>query len=581
MIRWLPVFLVVCATSASMATECIQIFYDRVEQVVPRYTFGRVHATLLQNLLGHFPKYQQRVAPIEKYQKGDFDLCKVNFYLGTYYDNPLPVSFRSDLEATTRTLVWMGYNAWQLESDVLEKSFGVRFLGLSILDEKKDPEGFPGFFRFYDYLGERFEKYAGWDSADPKKLNAAYEIALYEPLGPQVEAIAMASHSTQNISTPYVLRKGNRWLVAESPFSFATESDRYLIMADLLFDILGEKPRHEKKVALFRLEDLHPRVPPWQIHRMVDLFKSEGIPFSATLVPVFRDPLKITTSDPLETFVPLTQAPLFLSALHRAKESGASFFLHGVTHQYGETPNPFSAITGDDFEFWDRVRNRPIGEDSPEYVTRRLSEGWGLVDRAGIQPIGWVTPHYQASALDSILFGQLFEWSAGRVIYFPFHAAQKKRLPSSMRLGSVASISDQLKFLSDLRVTTHEDRPNGQFFPYEIFGDVFGQRIIPENIGNLQPFMNEQVFKAQTVPDMVRMMRRNRKLRDVWGSFFIHPFLLEETSEAGAGKFTGDVEPIRRLIRGAKTNGYQFVDLKSWIENQSQVPNRPDPIEID
>lgn len=49
---------------------------------------------------------------------------------------------------------------------------------------------------------------------------------------------------------PYVINKGNHFYMADIPVSYVHESDRYLVFADLLFDILDEKPRHLKRPAL-------------------------------------------------------------------------------------------------------------------------------------------------------------------------------------------------------------------------------------------------------------------------------------------------------------------------------------------
>jgi uncharacterized protein YdaL len=119
----------------------------------------------------------------------------------------------------------------------------------------------------------------------------------------------------------------------------------------------------------------------------------------------------------------------------------------------------------------------------------------------------------------------------------------------------------------------------GQFFPYEIYGDVYGQRLIPENVGNLQPYLNEQVHKTQTVAQMIRTMERNRVLNnDIWASYFVHPFYVETTREGGSGAFPGDVKAFVRLINETRKMGYEFVNLKEWIQ-QNELTLRSDSIE--
>jgi hypothetical protein len=57
---------------------------------------------------------------------------------------------------------------------------------------------------------------------------------------------------------------------AESPFAFMDEDDRYLIMADLLFDILGElsKRSASQRPAFLRVEDVTPAMEPWLVREL-------------------------------------------------------------------------------------------------------------------------------------------------------------------------------------------------------------------------------------------------------------------------------------------------------------------------
>jgi hypothetical protein len=102
--------------------------------------------------------------------------------------------------------------------------------------------------------------------------------------------------------------------------------------------------------------------------------------------------------------------------------------------------------------------------------------------------------------------------------------------------------------------------------------------VIPENVGNIQPYMNEQVLKSITIDDMIRIMRRNAVLRDSWASFFVHPSMLETAAKGGTARRPGDAAEIERLIRAAKDNGYEFVDLAAWTARNGAAL-RPEPIE--
>lgn len=571
------------------AAECVRIYYDAIGDNDKMTYFARVHGMYLENVLGHFPHLQTILSPISKYNQGDIEKCKSTIYVSTYYDAPIPSSFLDDFVKTEKNVAWAGYNIWKMGAERLEQLWGVKFNGLTTLDTtNRDSSNRPGFYRFYSYKGEEFEKYGEWDPSDPTRFHAAFEIAKLELINPANRdyVLSWARHSTseQQKELPYALNKGHKWYFGDSPFSYAVESDRYLIFCDLLFDILNEPPRRTSgpKPALFRVEDVHPMIPLWQLFNMIDVLKKHSVPFTINIIPIFTDPFGLEVSNSLNRFVPITRDKVFRDAMDYARQAGASFFYHGLTHQYGHTRNPFSGVTGDDFEFWDRVKNTAIAGDSAAFARNRLEDGVQLLELAGIRPVGWVTPHYQASPLDYNIFSQFFSWTAGRSIYFPFKKTQANLLPEKWTIDKsmTAGREARLKYTTDLTVSYDTLQfPNGQFYPFEIFGDIYGQRVIPENVGNVQAFMNEQVLKTLTVDGMIANLKRNRNLRDAWGSFFIHPFCISALENAGIGAFPGDVSEIERLIKATRDYGYEFVDITTWIYNNT-LPKRLPTIEV-
>lgn len=372
--------------------------------------------------------------------------------------------------------------------------------------------------------------------------------------------------------------------MAESPFAFMTEDDRYLILSDLIFDVLNEKPRYpDKKPAFFRVEDIHAELPLWPLFNTVETIAEFGIPFHIAGIPIFSDPYNVIFPDG-RPFTPIGRRQDFNAWSQFAEQSGGRWIMHGVTHQSGTYPNPYGS-SGDDFEFWDIVRNRPMPDDNAAAVLDRLNLGWDTMTRAGHKPLAWLTPHYQASPMNNRIFGEVFQWNIGRVIYFPFvkFSGEKPRLPfkqSFAQSGSDArsQASRASHFASLVGELPNGVLPSGQFFPYEILGDAYGQRLIPENIGNLQPFMTPGVLNSRTIDDMVRSIRRNRVLRDAWASFFFHPFLLRKLDDGGISLKPNDTEAIRKLVRAALDNGYTFVALDDDFLAQN-THMRPQPQE--
>ena len=68
---------------------------------------------------------------------------------------------------------------------------------------------------------------------------------------------------------PYVVQAENLWYFADSPFAFAVEGGRFLILAELLHDILG-RPHERSRRALVRIEDVNPESDPASLRRIAD-----------------------------------------------------------------------------------------------------------------------------------------------------------------------------------------------------------------------------------------------------------------------------------------------------------------------
>src|SRR4030095_3156216 len=199
-------------------TNTVLILYDASG------TFGwiaELHSKLLANLLGHFPLPYQ-ISPVESYRSGDLDDYRATFYLGTVFNNPLPNAFLDDVMASQKPLCWFKYNLLNLGTGSphgmqFEAQFGFRF-------EFMDSSGFTNI----TYKTETLTKYP----ADP-------ELGRTTLLNSSVaNAPANAWQGDPSNSIPYVVRGGHFWYVADVPFSYMSEEDRYLAFADLLHAIV-------------------------------------------------------------------------------------------------------------------------------------------------------------------------------------------------------------------------------------------------------------------------------------------------------------------------------------------------------
>lgn len=559
--------------------SCVQIFYDQSKD--PKYWMGRTYSIFLQNLLAHFPKYQQITGPIEQYKKGDLDRCAASFYIGSYFENGIPKEFFEDYAATTKPVMWMGYSVWLPGPDYLNSLFGYSYSGLTKLNsDVRDSKGKPTYFKFASYKGETFRKFGEFSRTDPTQFMAPFENVTLRKTSEvaDTQIISELTHNGTKEKIPYILRNKNRYYVADVPFSFMHEADRFLIVADLLFDVLNEKPMHDERLAFLRIEDVSPYISLPFTYDLLKVIKEESITANVSIVPVFTDPLHYYPSE--KPFITMEQTPGFMLLVEDFKRMGLSFIWHGVTHQYEDYPNPYNAVSTDDFEFWDAPKNKPVPKDSVHWVLARLQDGLYSLSQAFIKPTTWLTPHYQASSLDYYIFGRVFSWNVGRVIYFDHTAQNAPPYSQDLLMASDAgSYQKRFKAFRDLKVETTGPW-NGQMFPFLIYGDVYGQRLIPENLGNSQPFKSEHVIWPRTVEDMLEDARRNLVLRDAWASFFYHPALLNNIQSGGRGQYPGDPTDLRRIIKGLKAMGYRFVNVDE-VQRRWQLPIRKETLTLE
>jgi len=483
---------------------------------------GGIHARMLANLLGHF-QLNYRLMPVEAYRPGSTGAARATFYLGTVFNNPLPASFLRDVLSTDKPVCWFKYNLWQVARD---SSFGSPF---------ENQTGFR--FEFMDSSGYEAISYKG-ETFDKNPLDA--ELGRTTILNAGLAAApAYACRATPSNCIPYIVHGGNFWYVADTPFAYISEEDRYVVFADVLHDIL-QISHPESHRALIRLEDIDPTYPTGQLREAADYLHSEGVPFLVSVIPVYRDPLGYYNHGVAET-VRMSRKPEFVQTLKHLMAQGGQIVLEGYTHQYDSVPNPFTGVTGDDYEFFrvtvdernNTVDYMPVPEDSRYWVQNRIRNALRQLRYCGLTPIAWQTPHYAASALDYMVFADYFPLTIQRVLYFDSDEGVIGDNGSNRRMLDSASHSA------------------GQFFPYPIQRDFYGQKIAPENLGNIElvPFGGSP---TRLPGDLIRVARKNRVVRDGWASAFFHPFL--------------DTSYLQELIRGVKALGYTYVPLSDDLQ---------------
>ncbi|GIH97564.1 DUF2334 domain-containing protein [Planobispora siamensis] len=462
---------------------------------------GELYATQAANLTGHFGTYT--AMPVSAYTKGTMKGFTAVIYVGSTYDEPLPAAFLDDVRSAVRPVIWMNNNIWQLTAAT------------------------PDFAATYGWMWSQFDVdtiegvvYKGKDlSRDGVNASGVMDYASVDETKAKVLASAVRKDGKQ---IPWAIRSRNLTYIGEIPFAYTTATDRYLVFSDLLFDALAPETK-ERHRAMVRLEDIGPNYDADELMKVAKVLAARKIPFSFGVYPVYKEPGKT---------IKLRQRPAVVKAIKYMLANGGTMIMHGYTHQYTDKPNPYNGTSGDDFEFYtahvdeqNYVRyDGPVPGDSTAWAAGRMMASAAEFLAAGLPvPTIFEFPHYAASVADYKAVKQLrFTARYERSLYFA---------------GTLSGTAPQY------------DHMAGQFFPYTVT-DVYGSKVLPENIGNIEPeaFNNHPVV----LPDrLIDAARANLVVRDGVASFFYHPYL--------------GTEWLEETIDGIKGLGYTFVPAKSML----------------
>jgi uncharacterized protein YdaL len=404
----------------------------------------------LANLLGHFSTVID-LRGVNEYTPGLMRRYARTFYIGFNAENRVPRDFLDDVMRLEMPLVWIhtGFAEFS-RSHAPAQRFGFSVSGI-------------------DSSGEftRVRRGGAVFTREEPNIN---RIGIVDRA--RVEVLASAVSSRHGGEIPYIVRSGPLIYVADSPFALAGPTDRYLLFADMLHDILGED-HEESHSAIIRIEDVNPMENPDKLRDIADLLSARGVPFLVGVTPIYVNPgegIRVTLSD----------KPEIVDALKYMVRNGGTIVMHGVTHQY-------KGITASDYEFWDESTNGPIREETSESIVRRLEMGVQEFMKNGLYPLLWETPHYAASGLLYSTIGRFFT------------AAVEQRL-------------------------VIENSDYSQFFPYVIRRDLYGQTVYPENLGFV-PLELEGAALREHVHALVNGARAHLNVRDGFASHFFHAFV--------------------------------------------------------
>lgn len=292
------------------------------------------------------------------------------------------------------------------------------------------------------------------------------ELSHVRILDPANTPVLASAQDGRGRSYPYVLRSRNLWYFADSPFSYALESGRFLILADLLHDIVGEDHAGQRQ-ALVRIEDVNPESKPRSLKALADYLYRAGVPFQVSLIPIFKNP-----EDQYE--LTLSDRPEVVQALRHMVRRGGTIVLHGATHQS-------RGLSADDYEFWDDIAGVPISHESPDWIDERIKRALDECFANGLYPLAWETPHYSASQ------------------------------------STYRTIARYFNTFND-RIMAAEISGTQQILPYPVRLKSLGINLVPENLGYVR-------IENPDPAEIVAAAKKMLAVRDGMASFFFHPFV--------------------------------------------------------
>jgi uncharacterized protein YdaL len=513
---------------------------------------GSEYALMLQNLLGHF-SVSIASGPVSAYSPGTLDHYAVTFYVGStydeasYYPDGSPERMRydafiADAATTTRQIVWLNHNLWKMawnwnpawDSRGFSGKFGIAVTGLDTTSlynrvSYKSTELFKGVVPWAnpgaDLTGCTAEQGppGPYDCSTNMNVVAITDPTIAQSLVDGYSTITSAHHS-------YMTQAGNLWVIGDMPFEYLSEEDRYLAVADLLHDILGIS-HVENHRALVRLEDVSAKSAVADLNDVNTVLNAQGVPFSVATIPHYVDPLGYYTGGVPED-LPLAGSEVGQLLVTWQTDGRADITQEGTTHQWDNTANPYSGVSGDDAEFYQVTQNPdgslsfvgPIPGDSASWATDTISSGQSQLTAAGLTAFSWLAPHYLATATDYSAIVSVYPIHYGRLLYFVSGA------PAGGLLG--------------------------QFYPYTIERDAYGSRVLPENLGNVEPNPNPG-YRPLLPADLIRFATKALVVRDGFGSFFYDP--------------TNGQSYLDQTITGIKSLGYTFVGGATIWPSRAQV----------
>lgn len=180
----------------------------------------------------------------------------------------------------------------------------------------------------------------------------------------------------QDQTFPILIENDSRFYYADD---FLSTQD-VILLGEVLHEIL-KIPHHHAHPATLSLEDVHPLLDASLLEECANLLFERNIYFIVSVTPVYKNPI---TGERYR----LEEAQELVEVLQDLQKRGATITLHGYTDQASD------GVTGEGFEFGKSSQEGMSAGQRETYTNERLQNGIKALQKQGLEPVAFETPHY-------------------------------------------------------------------------------------------------------------------------------------------------------------------------------------------
>ncbi|SHK16777.1 Uncharacterized protein YdaL [Caminicella sporogenes DSM 14501] len=470
--RNLLVFFLILILFLSSANPLLSNAEDTKKKVLLVYDrrsffgFSGDIVTSYRELFGHFnvDVLEEIEEDYKKGQADDFDFIFVIGIEGDFFNSIL----LEDLKKTKKTVCWIGRGIEKL----LEKNKRVSFT----------------------YDGESGELVKVFYRKKSFDIGLIDNFTIIDNISSNSKVYSWLSDGKNMY--PYIIRENNYWYVSRA----ISYSVLFYIFADVLYDLFNEYSKIDKSRVFIRIEDVHPFRDTEKLRAIAEYLNSKKVPFMIAMIPAYK-------SQNSSYITPLSEKPEFIKTIKYMQKLGGSIILHGYAHQaFG------GELTGEGFEFWDGINDKPLSLDIENWIYKRIGLGIQECVKNGIYPLAFEAPHYAVSQRGYKVLKKYFSTYCGHI-----------------------QTSDQ-----GFATTS---------YPYILYDTELFHKFIPENLGYVDP------NNPLTINDIKNNFEKVSIVRGFTAGVFFHPYL--------------DIKYLKEIVEMLKSENIEFYDLKkedNWVK---------------